>query len=141
MANSIFLNFYKKNLMWIIRAIHVSKLLLLFGIICFLTTTTPRLLWDGWQILTWLIPCTNQKAVLYYVAKYCTKAKTKTVKLDKFIKDLLLHIFSKNSMGLLVIKFINKLIGERDISGQKTCHFFLQLNLTSSSCLIGNMNV
>ena len=95
----------------------------------------------GWVANIDVTPCTDQKAVLYYVAKYCTKAKTKTVKLDKLMKDLLPHISSKNPIGLLGINFMNKLIAERDISAQEACHLLLQLDLTSSSCSVGNMDV
>ena len=95
----------------------------------------------GWLVNIDVTPCTNQKAVLYYVAKYCTKAETKTVKLDELMKDLLPHISSKNPMGSLVIKFINKLIGKRDISAQEACYLLLQLDLTSSSRSVGNMDV
>ena len=59
--------------------------------------------------------CTNQKAVLYYMIKYCVKAETKIAKLNKFMKSIFSHIFSKNFMSLLMIKFINKLIREKYI--------------------------
>lgn len=95
----------------------------------------------GWLANIDVSPCTDQKALLYYVAKYCTKAETKTVKLDQLMKDILPHISSKNPMCSLVVKFMNKLIGERDISAQEACHLLLQLNLTSSSRSVGNMNV
>lgn len=95
----------------------------------------------GWLANIDVTPCTDQEAVLYYVAKYCTKAEIKTVKLDKLMKDLRPHISSKNPMGSLVIKFMNKLIGERDISAQEACHLLLQLDLTNSSRLVGNMDV
>lgn len=95
----------------------------------------------GWLANINVTPCTDQKAVLYYVAKYCTKAETKTVKLDELMKDLLPHISSKNPIGSLVIKFMNKLIGERDISAQKACYLLLQLDLTSSSRSFGNIDV
>lgn len=57
------------------------------------------------------------------------------------MKNLLPYISSKNLISLLVIKFINKLIGKRDISVQKAYHLLLQLDLTNLSCLINNMNV
>ena len=95
----------------------------------------------GWLANIDVTTCTDQKAVLYYVAKYCTKAETKTVKLDEFMKDLLPHISSKNPIGLLVIKFINKLIRERDISTQEACQLLLQLDLSSLSRSVGNIDV
>ena len=69
------------------------------------------------------------------------KAEAKTVKLVKLIKDFFLHISSKNPMGLLVIKFINKLIEKRDISLQKACYLLLQLDLTSLSCLVAKIDI
>ena len=79
--------------------------------------------------------------MLYYMAKYCAKAGTKMIKLNKFIMSILLHIFFKNPMGLLIIKFMNKLVEKRDISAQKMCYLFLSLNLTSLFCLIDSMNI
>ena len=95
----------------------------------------------GWLANVDMSSCTDQKAVLYYVTKYCAKAETKTVKLNELMKGILLYISSKNPMGLLVIKFMNKLIGERDIFAQETCHLLLGLDLTSSSRLVDSMNV
>lgn len=34
--------------------------------------------------------CTNQKAMLHYVSKYCSKAKFKTAKLKDIIKNFIL---------------------------------------------------
>lgn len=63
------------------------------------------------------------------------------MKLDKFIKNFLPLISSKNPLDLLIIKFIIKLIEERDISMQKTCYLLLNLDLTSSSYLVSNMDI
>lgn len=95
----------------------------------------------GWLANTDVSPCIDQKAVLYYVFKYCTKAETKTIKLEDIMKDLLPYMFSKSSMCLLVAKFMNKLIGERDISAQEACYFLLHLDLTSSSRSVADLNV
>lgn len=97
-------------------------------------------------IMRWLVninmtPYINQKAVLYYVTKYCIKTEMKTMKLDKLIKDLLLYIFSKNSISLLMIKFTNKLIRKRNISVQEVYYLFLQLDLTNLFFLVSNMNI
>lgn len=79
--------------------------------------------------------------MLYYVSKYCTKAETKTIKLEDIMKDLISHMSLKNSMCLLVAKFINKLIEKKDILAQKACHLLLHLDLTSSSRLVAGLNV
>lgn len=97
-------------------------------------------------IMRWLVninmtPYINQKAVLYYVTKYCIKTEMKTMKSDKLIKDLLLYIFSKNSISLLMIKFTNKLIRKRNISVQEVYYLFLQLDLTNLFFLVSNMNI
>lgn len=95
----------------------------------------------GWLANADVSPCIDQKAVLYYVFKYCTKAETKTIKLEDIMKDLLPYVFSKSSMCLLVTKFINKLIGERDISAQEACYLLLHLDLISSSRSVVGLNV
>ena len=95
----------------------------------------------GWLANADVSPCIDQKAVLYYVFKYCTKVETKTIKLEDIMKDLLPYVFSKSSMCLLVTKFINKLIGERDILAQEACYLLLHLDLTSSSCSVVGLNV
>lgn len=95
----------------------------------------------GWLANIEVSPCTDQKAVLYYVFKYCTKAEIKTIKLKDIIKDLLPHVSSKSPMCSLVAKFMNKLIGERDISAQEACRLLLHLDLTSSSRTVGGLNV
>lgn len=152
----------RKSLMWLMRLIQVGKVNFSQPLwekpdvnnesnLCYQTFALARndpllnnynpAVTMGWLANIDVIPCTNRKVVLYYVAKYCTKAKIKTVKLDELMKDLLLHISSKNAMGLLVMKFLNKLIRERDISVQQAWHLLLQLDLTSLSRLIGNMDV
>ena len=95
----------------------------------------------GWLANIEVSPCTDQKAVLYYVFKYCTKAEIKTIKSKDIIKDLLPHVSSKSPMCSLVAKFMNKLIGERDISAQEACRLLLHLDLTSSSRTVGGLNV
>ena len=57
------------------------------------------------------------------------------------MKNFLLYIFFKNLIGLLVIKFINKLIKEKDISAYELYYLVLQLDLTNVSCLVGNISI
>lgn len=87
----------------------------------------------GWLANVDVSPCTDQKAVLYYISKYCTMAETKTANLDDIMKELLPRVSSKSLMYSLIIKFMNKLIGERDISTQEACHLLLGLDLSNFS--------
>ena len=73
--------------------------------------------------------------------KYCAKVETKIAKLNKLMKGIFSHISFKNPIDLLVTKLINKLVGEKNISMQKTCYLFLGLNLTSLSCLVNSINI
>ena len=87
----------------------------------------------GWVANTDVSLCTDQKAVLHYIAKYCSKAEIKSAKLQDMVKDLLPKISSKAPMLSLATRLMNKLIGERDYSAQEVCHLLLGLNLTECS--------
>jgi hypothetical protein len=78
--------------------------------------------------------CIDQHAVLEYIAKYCSKAKTKSLKLINILREILSQIFffSKNLMFFLVIKIMNRLITERNWSVQEVCHHLLKRDLKQS---------
>ncbi len=62
------------------------------------------------------ILCIDQHVVLKYITKYCSKAKTKSLKLINVLREILSQIsfFSKISMFSFVIKMMNWFITKRD---------------------------
>lgn len=95
----------------------------------------------GWLANVDISPCTDQRAVLGYIAKYCTKSETSS----QSYKDLLKALFdtvsssSENPLLSLVSKIMNKLISERDWSAQEVCHHLLDRNL--KACTRGFTNI
>jgi hypothetical protein len=89
------------------------------------------------------ISCIDQHVVLEYIAKYYSKAKTKSLKLINVLREILSQIsfFSKNLMLFLVIKMMNRLITKRDWFAQKICHHLLKRDLKQSSRIIQVINL
>lgn len=69
--------------------------------------------------------------MLHYVFKYYFKSESKIAKLANIMKNFILQVSSKNPIYSLVVKFINKLIGKRNIFVQKACYLFLELDLSN----------
>jgi hypothetical protein len=80
--------------------------------------------------------CTNFKSILHYIAKYCFKVETKSLKLKVIVQTVLSHVSSKTLMLSLANRLMNKLIAKRDWSVQKVCHHLLKKKLTHSSRMI-----
>lgn len=87
----------------------------------------------GWLANTDFTPCTDQHAVLGYIAKYCSKAETKSLKLADLVRGVLSLVSTKAPMHSLATKMMNKLIAERDWSAQEVCHHLLDRELKHSS--------
>ena len=62
-------------------------------------------------------PCTDKHAVIYYLAKYCTKIEKRSIKLQGTIREVLPAVRSTGPIQSLSRKLVNHLIGERDWSG------------------------
>jgi hypothetical protein len=80
------------------------------------------------------ISCIDQHAVLEYIAKYCSKTETKSLKLINVLREVLFQIsfFFKSSMLSLIIKMMNRLITELYWSAHKICHHLLKRDLRQS---------
>ncbi len=85
--------------------------------------------------------CIDQHVVLNYIAKYCSKTKTKSLKLIDVIRSVLLIVSSKSLMLLLMIKMMNKLIIEKDWSAQEICHHLFKRDLKRSFRVIQLVNL
>ncbi|KAG6251201.1 hypothetical protein E4U23_000838 [Claviceps purpurea] len=80
----------------------------------------------GWLANTDILPCTSGAAVVNYIVKYVSKAEKKT---DTF-NDVAVRILDrtredKKEYCLLVHKFMNAMVAERDISAQEVMHILL----------------
>ncbi len=80
--------------------------------------------------------CTNFKSILHYIAKYCFKVETKSLKLKVIVQSVLSHVSSKALMLSLASRLMNKLIAKKDWSAQKVCHHLLKRELTHSFKII-----
>lgn len=92
-----------------------------------------RLITMAWKANTDVTPCTGSKAVLNYLAKYCTKHEIKSATYQTLVRDLLPYLNSNKPLFSLVSKTMNKLIGERDWSAQEVFHILLNIPLQAGS--------
>ena len=90
----------------------------------------------GWLANTDVSPCTSSHAVINYIAKYCSKAETKTKAYKEVVQQLLPTVTPNDSLRSLVSKTMNKLIGERDWSAQEISHLLLDLPLQQGSRVV-----
>lgn len=70
----------------------------------------------GWLANVDISPCTNQNAVLGYVAKYYSKTKFTFLSFKDFLKEMLKMVNPKSFMLLLATKILNKVISKQDWS-------------------------
>ena len=87
----------------------------------------------AWLANTDISPCTDEGAVIHYLAKYCSKAETKSKKLLELMRELLPNVSSHQPVVSLTRKVMNRLIGERDWSAQEVCHHLIGEDLRGSS--------
>jgi ATP-dependent DNA helicase PIF1 len=90
----------------------------------------------GWLANTDAPPCTSLRAVLNYIAKYCSKAEKQTQPYKEMISELIPMVNNSRPMVSLVAKMMNKLIGERDWPAMEVSHLLLDLPLTECSHVI-----
>ena len=95
----------------------------------------------GWLANIDVSPCTDQRSVPGYIAKYCTKSESKSLSYKDLLKALLGDVSSKNPMLSLTSKMMNKLISEREWSAQEVCHHLLGRNLKACSRGFTNLDV
>jgi hypothetical protein len=66
---------------------------------------------------------------LNYIAKYCSKAETKSKSYKDLAREILPRLANRNPMVSFAAKLMNKLISERDWSAQEICHLLMNLPL------------
>ncbi|KAI0536658.1 hypothetical protein GGR58DRAFT_380467 [Xylaria digitata] len=87
----------------------------------------------GWLANTNISPCCDYAAAVNYMAKYCSKAETMTKSYQDLIQEILPRISDRRPLLSLVMKMMNKLVGERDMSSQEIMHMLFNLPLQQSS--------
>jgi ATP-dependent DNA helicase PIF1 len=90
----------------------------------------------GWMANTDITPCTSAQAAINYIAKYCSKAETKSKSYSDLVREVLPSVSSRNPVSSLVSKLLNKLVAERDWSAQEICHILLDLPLQSGNRVV-----
>src|SRR5436309_372153 len=87
----------------------------------------------GWLANTDVNPPTSSKAVINYIAKYCSKAEKKSETYSDLLRQILPRLNERTPLFSLASKLMNKFIGERDWSAQEVCHILLGLPLQEGS--------
>ena len=87
----------------------------------------------GWMANTDIQPATTLRAVIDYVAKYCSKAEKASFAYSELQAQVLPNVSSRNPVLSFTSKMLNKLVGERDWSAQEICHIILGKGLYHSS--------
>jgi hypothetical protein len=85
--------------------------------------------------------CTNFKSILHYIAKYCFKVETKSLKLKVIVQRVLFHVSSKIFMLSFASRLMNKLIAKKNWNTQTICHYLLKRKLTHSSKMIQTLDL
>ncbi|EKG09312.1 hypothetical protein MPH_13668 [Macrophomina phaseolina MS6] len=94
----------------------------------------------GWLANTDVSPCTGSQAVLNYIAKYCSKAETKSASYKDILAKVLPQVSTQYPLLSLVSKVMNRLLGERDWSAQEVSHLLLNLPLQQGSRNVLNVD-
>lgn len=76
------------------------------------TTIYMRGIVKGWMANIDTAPWTSLRAVINYIAKYCSKAETKTQPYKEMLTELLPKVSHARPMVSLVAKTMNKLLSE-----------------------------
>jgi ATP-dependent DNA helicase PIF1 len=93
----------------------------------------------GWQANIDFTPITSCKAVLAYIAKYCSKSEKKSE--SAMFNSILGSLNSQDTATVAYQKFLGKVIVERDWSAQESMHLLLHLLLYHSSQQVYSLNV
>ncbi|SMY27969.1 unnamed protein product [Zymoseptoria tritici ST99CH_1A5] len=95
-----------------------------------------RLFLMGWLANTDIAPCTSVKAVINYLAKYCSKSETETMDYKDMMKAIVPWVSEQNVLTSTVSRMFNKLFDERDWSAQEVMHIIMELPLKQSSRVV-----
>ncbi len=94
----------------------------------------------GWMANTDIQPSTSLHAVLNYLGKYVSKAEKASTSYIELQAQILPYINSRSPLLSFASKLLNKLIAERDWSGQEVSHILLGLPLQEGSRSVINLD-
>ena len=77
----------------------------------------------SWRANHDITPCGDTTAVISYMGKYCAKAETSSMTVQSSIKSVIPFLSNHNPHLSLFIRSLNRVLSERDISGQELQHY------------------
>ena len=86
-----------------------------------------------WMANTDISVCGDSNAVINYIAKYCSKAEKQSSSFRQIIQSILPSLNAQHPRLSLVQKIMNRLVAERDISGQELQHYIQKIPLYHAS--------
>jgi ATP-dependent DNA helicase PIF1 len=89
----------------------------------------------GWRANIDIRPVLNCDAVISYVAKYASKAESKSLSYKDLLHTAIERLDYGTAARMAYQKMLSSFVGERDISGQEVCHILFGLKLAKASCL------
>ena len=99
----------------------------------------------AWLANTDFAPCTDEKSVIHYLAKYTSKEEKKSEKLIDIGKNIVERLPTSDPTTDPLLRYIpmlyNKMISERDWSAQEVCHLLLGLDLHRGSRAVSDLDV
>ncbi|KAJ3535345.1 hypothetical protein NM208_g7167 [Fusarium decemcellulare] len=90
----------------------------------------------GWLANIDISPCTSLQAVINYAAKYCSKMEKRTDSYASLGRQILPHVSHHNPLLSFASRLMNKLLAERDFSGQEICHILLNCELQEGTRVV-----
>ncbi|KAI8409290.1 hypothetical protein FOFC_09126, partial [Fusarium oxysporum] len=90
----------------------------------------------GWLANIDISPCTSLQAVINYAAKYCSKMEKRTDSYASLGRQILPNVSHQNPLLSFASRLMNKLLTERDFSGQEICHVLLNCELQEGTRVI-----
>ncbi|KJZ70268.1 hypothetical protein HIM_10349 [Hirsutella minnesotensis 3608] len=91
---------------------------------------------DGWLANIDISPCTSLQAVINYAAKYCSKMEKQTESYASLGRQILPYVSHQNPLLSFASRLMNKLLAERDFSGQEICHVLLNCELQEGTRVV-----
>ncbi|KAH7460893.1 hypothetical protein FOMA001_g19400 [Fusarium oxysporum f. sp. matthiolae] len=90
----------------------------------------------GWLANIDISPCTSLQAVINYAAKYCSKMEKRTDSYASLGRQILPYVSHHNPLLSFASRLMNKLLAERDFSGQEICHVLLNCELQEGTRVV-----
>lgn len=95
----------------------------------------------GWLANTDAAPCTDEKSVVAYLAKYCSKDEKWSEKLSDMAAKLLPTVNDRSPLKSFTHKLMNSFLVERDWSAQEVMQVLMSRDLVSSSREVKNLDL